>query len=382
MTTDNLSEISENRAADSAAQDLDNSPGSQLQRAREAAGISRRELSELLCMTGNKLELLECDEYERLPSALYVRGYIRNICRELKIDEAPVLQAYSGYAAAEKESQAILAHVSRSTVEVKPRRSLKGLALLPLLAVAVVFWWLNGRQLTPPSFSVTTAAPAAGTPVAGNPVAGTPVAGTPAASAPAEEVGIAVDESLTASAPAASDAPVKAAEKIVANAPSAVGGEQAAAPAIAAPSATSAGDQVADDTAADDQVAAAAIAATDDAAAPAPADTKTPAVPAEAAATAADAEAAQTPAVETPAVPTEPLQLSFSEEAWVEVRDATGKLLLAKLQPAGGDITLEGQPPFKLMLGNAAATQVRFRGQLVASDPLGNRRTRRLTVGQ
>ena len=73
--------------------------------------------------------------------------------------------------------------------------------------------------------------------------------------------------------------------------------------------------------------------------------------------------------------------LDFSEESWVEVTDASGNKLLAKLQPAGSRVELNGVAPFSLMLGNAAGTTVSYRGEVVESAPIGNRRTRKLTVG-
>ena len=55
MTTDNISEPVKSPVATDAAQDLDNSPGSQLRRAREQAGLTLEELAGRLCMTTNKL---------------------------------------------------------------------------------------------------------------------------------------------------------------------------------------------------------------------------------------------------------------------------------------------------------------------------------------
>ncbi|MGL6159293.1 RodZ domain-containing protein [Microbulbifer sp.] len=289
-----------------AAEDLDNSPGSQLRRAREHAGLTLEELSRRLCMTLGKLELLERDEYDRLPGALYVRGYIRNACKELGIDAEPVLEAFSGYSAAEEESRALLDHVRRAPVmDSKPQRSLRGLALLPLLLVAGVFWWLHGREPAPPEFS-----------------AGNQPFETEAAPETVEEPAVEAASTLFA-----------------------VGEES--------PQADSQSGESADSQ---------------------PVEAPRPEV--------AASESEPVPAAAPGTGNASQLELYFDEESWIEVRDASGAVLLAKLKPAGSQVTLEGQPPFELMLGNASGTRVRYRGEPVASDPLGDRRTRKLTVGE
>ncbi|WP_308368312.1 MULTISPECIES: RodZ domain-containing protein [unclassified Microbulbifer] len=313
--TDSSSDTSNPPAQETdASQDLDNSPGSQLRRAREHAGLSLEELSRRLCMTLGKLELLERDEYDRLPGALYVRGYIRNACKELGIDAEPVLEAFSGYSAAEEESRALLEHVRRAPVmESKPRRSLRGLALLPLVLVAGVFWWLHGREPAPPTLSV------------GNQSSETEVAEA------VEEPAVEAESTLFAVGEEAPQTDLQPGEPVEAPRPEAAG------EAEPAPS-------------------------------PGGIEAKPDVLPVPAAAP-GTGSASQ-------------LELFFDEESWIEVRDASGAVLLAKLKPAGSQVTLEGQPPFELMLGNASGTRVRYRGEPVASDALGNRRTRKLTVGE
>lgn len=360
--TDNLSEITESRVSQSDAQNLDNSPGAQLRRAREKTGLSCEELSRRLCMTVDKLELLERDEYERLPGAIYVRGYIRNACKELAIDPEPVLQAYSGYAAAEEESREILAHVSRGPVVEKRKRSYKGLALLPLLAVAGVFWWINDRGLTAPALASFQSGSVV-TQAAEEP----PVAES-------KEFASAANPAAAANGVEPSSSEPLAAESLVAE-PVPTEGSTADMPDM-------------------DSEAAAPVAQAETVA-DAPEVAREPAVPVpesgvEAVDTASETAAVESPSEPVPAADTSPtaatstdsLQLQFDEDAWIEVKDATGAVLLAKLKPAGSHVTLAGQPPFSVMLGNAAGTQVRYRGELVDSAPLGSRRTRRLTVGE
>jgi len=72
--------------------------------------------------------------------------------------------------------------------------------------------------------------------------------------------------------------------------------------------------------------------------------------------------AAATPA---PADLTGPLQLRVSGESWVEVLDASGASLLQRMLQPGEAVGLDGTPPFKVKIGNAAVTRLSFRGQPV-----------------
>lgn len=63
------------------------------------------------------------------------------------------------------------------------------------------------------------------------------------------------------------------------------------------------------------------------------------------------------------------LQLRTSAESWVEVLDASGATLLQRMLQPGEAVGLDGTPPFKVKVGNAAVTQLRFRGQPVDLQP-------------
>ncbi len=63
------------------------------------------------------------------------------------------------------------------------------------------------------------------------------------------------------------------------------------------------------------------------------------------------------------------LQLSASQSSWVEVRDSTGQLLLSRTVQPGEDVGLDGALPLRLTIGNAASTQVGFRGKPIDLGP-------------
>jgi cytoskeleton protein RodZ len=60
------------------------------------------------------------------------------------------------------------------------------------------------------------------------------------------------------------------------------------------------------------------------------------------------------------------LNLRFSQACWVEVSDAGGKRLLGGLIEAGSSRSLTGTAPLRVVLGNAAAVELRLGGQPVS----------------
>jgi cytoskeleton protein RodZ len=59
------------------------------------------------------------------------------------------------------------------------------------------------------------------------------------------------------------------------------------------------------------------------------------------------------------------LVLLVKGESWVEVLDAGGAALLQRVLQPGETVGLDGTPPFRIRIGNAAVTQLRYRGQEV-----------------
>ena len=119
-------------------------------------------------------------------------------------------------------------------------------------------------------------------------------------------------------------------------------------------------------------------------AAPAPA-----AKPADVPPPAAAVEAAPVPPSEPAAATTEPaeagapaapeasespvtkgtLQLEFGDESWVEISDATGRMLHRQLNSPGSRIEVRGQPPFDLVIGNATQAHMTYNGRPIDLKP-------------
>jgi cytoskeleton protein RodZ len=86
--------------------------------------------------------------------------------------------------------------------------------------------------------------------------------------------------------------------------------------------------------------------------------------------------------VATPAAPPgQPaLHFSFTESAWVEVRDGTGRIVFSQLNAPGSEEIVTGKPPFSLVVGNAAHVDLTYNDKPVDLLPHVRVRVARLTV--
>jgi cytoskeleton protein RodZ len=109
---------------------------------------------------------------------------------------------------------------------------------------------------------------------------------------------------------------------------------------------------------------------------PAPPVTRlAPAAPEPVPAPAAPASPASGPGeAAAPAAPPVPaadgvLHLEFGGDAWVEIRDASGRMLHRQLNPAGSSVNVPGQPPFDLVIGNATQARMTYNGRPIDLKP-------------
>lgn len=79
--------------------------------------------------------------------------------------------------------------------------------------------------------------------------------------------------------------------------------------------------------------------------------------------------------------PLHQLHLSFSKACWIEVRDAAGNRLTTGVKQAGQDLELNGQPPYKVIIGVPDAVTISYGGTPVSfNTSSANGRTARLTI--
>nr|WP_315427439.1 helix-turn-helix domain-containing protein [uncultured Albidiferax sp.] len=192
--------------------------GQYLRLAREATGLHVAALAVSLKVPVSKLEALEAGRMDLLPDLTFARALAATVCRNLKIDPAPVLEHLPPTGASRLGAEAPAMNTPFRPPGSGPRLSLRSqmrspavlaVAALLLGAVAVALW---------PQAPEPTAVLAPGGEVADGPVAAMPA---PDASVPlAEPVSAApVAPAVVASAPVVTPAVVASAPAAVSAAP-------------------------------------------------------------------------------------------------------------------------------------------------------------------
>lgn len=131
---------------------MSESVGERLAAARRAKGRSLAEVEAATRIRAKLLEALEKGDYETLPSAAYVRGYIISVAKYLEIDPGPLLSAYASETGHQTNREQM--RVPRQVVPSRERQHAIpwGTALMiagGLVAIALVVW-LVGRLTAEP----------------------------------------------------------------------------------------------------------------------------------------------------------------------------------------------------------------------------------------
>ncbi len=293
------------------------SPGALLRAAREKQGLHIAALAAAIKVSPRKLDALENDRWAELPDATFTRALAQTVCRTLKVDPRPVLDKLPAAAPVMLEAQDAGLN---TPFRDRPGREEPGLALSAvkpmilgaavLMAAAVVIY------LLPVDLLQRRPSAAASAPTS---------AAQPASAASAAQ---AADAALASASGAAAMAP--------AFMPDAASAAAAGEPVFVAPP----------------PVASAPVATA-------------PAVPAPQVVAAAPVATARPPAAPAASL----VQVRTTQSSWVEVRDAKGNTLLSRVVTAGESVGLDGALPIRLTIGNAAATQLAFKGQPVDLAP-------------
>ncbi len=75
------------------------------------------------------------------------------------------------------------------------------------------------------------------------------------------------------------------------------------------------------------------------------------------------------------------LTLEFEQGSWADVRDLNDARLLYRTVSQGNVVTVEGEPPFRIFLGNAAGVRLVYRGRRLDVPPQQHATFARFTVG-
>jgi cytoskeleton protein RodZ len=144
--------------------------GEELRLAREARGITLRQISDQTRISIRYLEAIESNDYKRLPGGIFNRSFIKAYAKQISFDEKEALEGYlrtareQGDAADEVVTTPYKPHVytdggSRSPI-VTLLLTILILAILALGVYAALHWYQRrdaARSITPPQPSTPAA---------------------------------------------------------------------------------------------------------------------------------------------------------------------------------------------------------------------------------
>ena len=302
---------------------LPRSPGAALLAERRSQGLSLGDIARQLKLSVRQVEALERDEYGGFSGSVFVRGFLRNYAKLLRLDPDRLLEAAGESIAPVRVNETALPEMRMASPNQEGRHRILTWGAFGVLAVVVLFLLASNaskeqRETQLAERPVAPAAPEL------RPVEPQPAAVSQPPSAPVTSA------APVSSSPAPEHAPAAAAG------PDIAGAEPSESPVANA--STSSRRAVSDSP-----------------------QTGTP--PAEEAAPAAK------PKLFVSGSGSSQIRIVFEDESWVEIRDGSGDTIFSRLNAPGTERLIRGQPPFVVVVGNAHAVKLLYRGKSIDLGP-------------
>ena len=300
-------------------------PGAALATAREANGLSIAQVAEQMRISPRQVEAIEADRYGELPGTVFVRGFVRNYARLLKLDPVPLLNALEPALGGDVPLRAHeIAGALPETTRRGHGRLWLGVIVLVVAAAAIAaaYEWWRGR-VPAVGGGMSLVAPGE-TPAA-------PELPAPAAIAPGQaQVPLAPERMTDSPASSASEGTPPTGSVP----PSEAAGGLSPAPATAPQGSAARDVTTPQGSAARDVTAPQGSAAR---------DVTTPQ---------GSAARASSGGVR--------IEIAFVADSWIELRDGAGNVEFSGTVPAGSTRSFEAQPPVDVVVGNASGVRITY----------------------
>lgn len=317
------------------------SPGGLLRRRREKRALSVAEVARRLHLDAGIIEALEKDDYARIASAVYARGYLASYARLVEADSERIIALFDGIAPAEPPA---IAPAVKPPMQVSSNhQGMRMLSCLIALGLVILFViWYRGHfsaATLPVEEVIMDEAP---------PAPAAPAAAPAVLPAPAPVTDMASAAPVEASAPQSQTEARSAADSM----------PTAPAPFVAA---------LAGEAAEEAEPAPDAGQAAPETGQTGPPPEINEAAPPSSAAAPENTENDETATIITPVPAAAPdsLRLTFSDDSWVEVYDADENRLFRDLALSGEEHLIEGAAPFRILFGFSPGVMVEFNGARV-----------------
>ncbi len=136
-------------SADSEEIYLNNKPGAELGLIRNQKGYTTEYVAGKLHLRIHLIELLEADEYDKMPEPVFIKGYLRAYAKLLEVSPEPLIERFNRCHVTERRvERALWQSKKRSYKAYKAENTVRwvttGIALLVL--AAVVLWWSKTKD--------------------------------------------------------------------------------------------------------------------------------------------------------------------------------------------------------------------------------------------
>jgi cytoskeleton protein RodZ len=311
MNTQQDSQISSNESSSVASLEV----GKALREARERLGLSVNDVADRIKFAPKQIEWLEADDYARLPEAAFVRGFVRSYARLLELDSTNLINGLpSSYVKKSSVQEIKSVNVPMPTMLSARRYNIILLAAGLLIAVLVaVFERMHDRVPEQAESSVKTVVQQIDLPVSSGELSATPQEAQSAVVVAAQQTPRVDPVTIPLGTTAPVIRTIPASEVVIPEVKTLTAPVKAkAADQARALSVSSADSKVAPDNAVDHS-----------------------------------------------------LRLEFDEDAWVEVKEGSDKVLTSRIHTAGSLMRLTGKSPMMVVIGNVRAVRLFDNGKQI-----------------
>ena len=336
------------------------SPGRVLRSAREALGLSRREIAEALNLLESTVVAIEDDDAARQPEPVFLRGYVRNYAKLLRLDPEPLVATLNS----ERRPAATPVKVPKPLASNRWLWPVAGALLATLILVATVVYLLEA-----PTQSTTELDDGALVDDTFKEDAGEAEVGLESVVAKVDRWDPSIPPAVVESTPSETALGVSVADgaSVSGVAPTDESGTQpGAADGVSEDVITALNAELIVPTPVSDGAAVEASDAADPGA-------LNGSVPAGSVTTIKPRRLNRG---------TDQIRLDFADDCWVRIKDSTGKMLFSDMGRAGGAMELTGTGPFDLLLGNAPGTTLKWNGEPIALQPFMRNNVATLKLGE
>ena len=328
--------------------------------ARNAKKLELKDISNNLRLSIKQIEALENNDFSSLPQPMITRGFIRNYARLLEIDAGPLLESYRIRMPEVLPSTLNVQTSMNQIMKSETKNSSKKLILLSILILFSFLAWnvfkdhqLNTKIISPVKVKVVPASPVVTTNIP------LPEAALPVAERMAEDGGDVVNAAI----------------------PEAVSSENVKSPAATSEildvKTPNAAQSIKDDKTITSDVTKKTDKSVDQNPSLPKVSTgdlntqKSNAIPTQQSIPSSSQSGKITNILKADASNSgiKSVAIAVTEQTWVRVSDKTGKVVFEKTLSANSEDGFDGQPPFKMLIGNVKGTKVKFLGQLVDLTP-------------